>query len=200
MSAQTLPCGRDALDVWDHAAGGSLDGHEQTCPYCQGVVDEYDALAEPTERWRAHPIDAPIALLERVMATVRAGLRARNYLPLVSPYGPVQLDTATAAAALRWVVDQVDGSRARSCKIQPVDLQPAPDEGGAPPDPAVTVRLTIIARSAVRLPPLAADIRRLIRAVGTELLGLDIVAVDIDIVDLFEPSPADGPLASPAIG
>jgi hypothetical protein len=117
--AERLPCGRDPLDVWDHAAAGRRPTHEQTCPYCQGVIAEYEVLVEPTRAWKVAEVDPPTALLERVMAIVRSSLRARTYLPLASPYGPVQLDAATAAAVLRWAVDQVEGARARSCRIDP---------------------------------------------------------------------------------
>ncbi len=194
MSAALLPCGCDPLDVWDHAAEDRLSSHEQTCAYCQGVVGEYRTLAEPTRRWRNEPIAAPVALLERVMATVRSGLKARNYLPLVSPYGPVQLDTATAAAVLRWVVDQVDGARARSCRIDPVDMSPASDDlrPASSPDPVVAIRLTISARFGTHLEALAAQIRHVLSAVGRELLGLRVTSVDVDIVDLFEPTELSG--------
>jgi hypothetical protein len=120
MTNQKLPCGHDPLDVWDHAAADRIDSHEQTCSYCQGVIDEYRTLAAATREWRDEPVDVPTGLLERVMATVRAAMKARNYLPLVSPYGPVRLDVVTAAAVLRWTIDQHGDARARSCKIEAV--------------------------------------------------------------------------------
>lgn len=188
MTDEQLPCGRDPLDVWDHTAADRLDGHEQTCTYCQGVVSEYRVLAEPTRQWRSETVTAPAALLERVMATVRSNLRARNYLPLASPHGPVQLDTATAAGVLRWVVDQVDGARARSCRIELIDASVDDDHEQPDHGVAVDVQLTITARAGTHLPALAEQIRHMVRTVGEQLLGLTIDTVDIGIVDLFEPS------------
>ncbi|HEY1734628.1 MAG TPA: hypothetical protein VGG23_09285, partial [Acidimicrobiales bacterium] len=119
---------------------------------------------------------------------VRISLRARNYLPLVSTDGPVRLDTATAAAVLRWVVDQVDGARARTCQIEPLDLHPDVEEAGVgAPDPIVAIRITLAARSNTRLAPIAAEVRDLVRSVSGELLGLDVTSVDIVVADLYEP-------------
>jgi hypothetical protein len=179
-----LPCGRDALSVWDDADEDNLDVHEQICPYCQGVVSEHKALVAPVREWRMEPVQVPPALLERVMANVRANLRARNYLPLVSPHGPVRLDTRVAAAVLRSVVDQVDGARARTCRLDLVEAQ----VGAGSSEPArtpVAVRLTIVARTDVNLPEVADQVRQLIGVVGAELLGLDIVTVDIHVVDVY---------------
>lgn len=205
MTPPTLPCGRDPIDVWDHAAADHLDAHEQTCTYCQGVISEYRLVAEPLRRWRDQPIQAPPSLLERVMTSVRASLLARNYLPLASPGGPVNLDTVTAQAALRWSVDQIPDARARSCDIhQRPHL--AEDLGGGPPQPpAVDIDLSITARFGVDLPGLAADVRHLVIAVAAEILGLDVVTVNIVIVDLYEQtapveawtSPGDAAPANP---
>jgi RNA polymerase sigma-70 factor, ECF subfamily len=182
-----LPCGRDPLQVWDDAAEDRLDAHQQTCRYCQGVAAEYRDLAEPIREWQAETIEAPPALLRRVMTTVRAGLTARNYLPLVSPHGPARLDTATAAAAMRWAADQVDGVRARSCHIDPIDLT----RPTRPPDEAapavVTVHLSITAPIGVDLLELADEVRRLVRDASNEILGLEIATINIDIVDVYQP-------------
>lgn len=214
MTDQQLPCGYDPLQVWDHAAADYLDSHEQTCPYCQGVVDEYNVLAGPIRAWKAAPVEVPPSLLDRVMTTVRTSLQARNYLPLVSPLGPIRLDTATAAAVLRWAVDQHGAARARSCKIEPIDRNRSdgtavadsaggtpggqgPPNGGPPgggpgdadvPEAPVAIRLTVTAARGTRLPHLADELRRLVRAVGTDLLGLDVTAIDVTVVDLFSPS------------
>ncbi len=188
MTDRRLPCGRNPLEVWDDAAADRLDAHQQTCRYCQGVAAEYQALAKPIREWRAEAIEAPPALLSRVMATVRAGLTARTYLPLVSPHGPARLDTATAAATLRWAADQVDGVRARSCHIDPVDLTPParPADRAAPA--VVAVRLSIAAPIGVDLPELADQVRRLIAETTTKLLGLAVTTIDIDIVDVYQPA------------
>jgi hypothetical protein len=182
-----LPCGRDPLQVWDDVAEDRLDAHQQTCRYCQGVAAEYRSLAEPTREWRAETIEAPPALLNRVMATVRAGLTARTYLPLVSPHGPARLDTATAAAALRWAADQVNGVRARSCHIDPVDLTPPTRPADETAPAVVAVRLSITAPIGVDLPELADEVRHLITETSTEILGLEVTTIDIDIVDLYLP-------------
>lgn len=190
-----LPCGRDPVDVWDHIAVDRLSAHEQTCPYCQGVVSEYRALSAPTQRWRALPVEVPASLLERVLSTVRAGLRARNYLPLTAPGGPVNIDTATAEAALRWSLDQTDGARARSCKIRRRDPDTSGvDDGAAPPAPTVDIALTITARIGMPIPPVVAEGRELVRWVAVDLLGLDVARIDISVEDLFEgpDSTADG--------
>ncbi len=194
MTPPNLPCGRDPIDVWDHAAADHLDSHEQTCTYCQGVISEYRLVAEPLRRWRDQPIQAPPTLLERVMTSVRAGLLARNYLPLASPGGPVNLDTVTAQAALRWSVDQLPDARARSCDIH---QRPNPADnldGGPPRAPAVDIDLSVTARFGVDLTGLAADVRHLVATVAADILGIDVVTVNIVIVDVYEQT---APTASP---
>jgi hypothetical protein len=205
VTARRLPCGRDPVEVWDRAAEDRLGAHEQICTFCQGVVTQYHHLAGPVRAWRDTPVEVPDSLLERVMATVRTTLRARTYLPLPSPHGPIRLETGTAAAVLRWATDQVDGIRARTCRIEPVGPDPAPPDPGppdpGPPDPTaldpgptdpgtagplVRVGLTVAVRPGSVIPTLARQVRDVIRAVGAELLGIDVDAVDITVVDLFD--------------
>lgn len=186
---ERLPCGRDPLDVWDHAAARRLDYHEQSCPYCQGVAGEQAVVSGPADRYLSTVGEPPTSLLDRVMTAVRAGLRARDVLPLPSPHGPVTVDAATAAAALRYTVDQGTTARARSCRIRPRHVPPAGDHqlGGDPVlPPSVTISLSIAVLAGEDIEHLAGHIRDLVIRVCAEVLGLDVATVDIDVVDLLE--------------
>jgi hypothetical protein len=180
MTHDALACGRNPVEVWDHAEAGTLDDHERDCPECQTVIDEYLAASEPLRAWRDQPIDVPPALLDRVSATVRATLSGRTSVPIASTLGPVNLDTAVAAAFVRWSIDALPDATARSCRVELTD--PHLERPGA--DPEVAVRVGVVGRLGVVLPDLAVEVRATVRRCAATLLGLDATVVDVTIDDL----------------
>jgi hypothetical protein len=149
---EPLACGRDAADVWDHAEAGVL---------------------------AAEPLRPPPSVLEQVMGAVVADLRPHELLAL----GPdAWLGRPTAEAALRHVVDTMDGLRARRCRIEQLR---APDGSGDDPA-AVWVRVTVAARFGVDLASVTARVRQMMISAGDRTLGVPIAGVDILVEDLWE--------------
>lgn len=191
-----LPCGRDSLEVWDDAAADRLGVHDSTCPYCQAVAAESHRQATAVMAWRSQLADPPAALVERVMATVRAELRRRTALALPAGHGPASLDGAAASSALRFAADQVPAARVRSCRIRP--KAPASREAPSPLDESrndrtvVDIEVTMVVPAADpvaatgSLPEVGASVRKVMSAVATELLGLAVGHLDITIVDLID--------------
>lgn len=177
---EPLACGRDAAEVWEHAAAGTLDEHERSCPYCGAARAGHDRLGGPAARMAAEPLRPPPSLLGRVTGAAVAGLRPHELLEI----GPdAWLGRPAAQAALRHVVDTADGLRARHCRIE--------QQGTAGP---VRVRLTVTARVGVDLRSVTARARRMVVTAGADTLGVPIAAVDIHVEDLWEePAGPSGP-------
>ncbi|GAA1091362.1 Asp23/Gls24 family envelope stress response protein [Pseudonocardia alni] len=176
---EPLACGRDAADVWDHAEAGVLDEHELTCPHCMRAHADHDRLGGLVARMAAEPLRPPPSVLEQVMGAVVADLRPHELLAL----GPdAWLGRPTAEAALRHVVDTMDGLRARRCRIEQLR---APDGSGDDPA-AVWVRVTVAARFGVDLASVTARVRQMMISAGDRTLGVPIAGVDILVEDLWE--------------
>lgn len=178
-----LACGRDPAEVWDHATAGRLDAHARGCPYCTAAAADALALHQVVHRMAAQPVEPPPSVLERVMGAVRAELRVSDVLPLPSPHGPAGIARVAAAAVLRRAVDEMDGMRARSCRIE---HDPAGDGGGA------VVAVTVAARFGVDLASATARVRQMVLAAADEVLGVPVAAVDIEVVDVFGEEPGGG--------
>jgi hypothetical protein len=180
-AVELLACGRDAAQVWDHAAAGDLDEHERGCPHCTAAVADARGLDRVVHRLAAEPLVPPPTVLDRVVGAALAELRPRERLVLVSPHGPAALDATAAAAVLRNVVDGMAGMRARSCRIvQPPGDRPAPAE----------VTMTVVARFGVDLASVTARVRQMVVAAGEQALGVPVARVDIEVVDVFD-APGD---------
>ncbi|WP_224391863.1 Asp23/Gls24 family envelope stress response protein [Pseudonocardia sp. ICBG1293] len=173
---EPLACGRDAADVWEHAAAGVLDEHELTCPHCLRARADSEHLGGLVARMAAEPLRPPPSVLEQVMGAVVADLRPHELLEL----GPdAWLGRPTAEAALRHVVDTMDGLRARRCRIERLR-----DAGTGPA--AVWVRVTVAARFGVDLASVTARVRQMMISAGDRTLGVPIAGVDILVEDLWE--------------
>ncbi|WP_433506804.1 Asp23/Gls24 family envelope stress response protein [Pseudonocardia halophobica] len=200
---EPLACGRDAADVWDHAVEGTLDTHERDCPHCRAAAADALGLDGVVHRMAAERPAPPPSVLDGVMQavidTVTAELRPQDLLALDSPAGPARLSRTAAARVLRHVVDGMDGTRARSCRIEPVG--PAGTHGaatngagtdgaatnGAGADPfGVTVAITVTARFGVDLASVTARVRQMVVAAGEQALGVPVRSVDIAVVDLWD--------------
>jgi hypothetical protein len=179
-----LRCGRDAALVWDHAeAGLAPDEHERGCPHCTAVFADAGRLSQIVHRMAAEPIEPPPSVLDRAMRAVRTEFRSRDVLRLASPYGPARLSRPAAAAVLRHAVDRMSGVRARSCLIE----QP-PGEDSAPGGCSVTI--TVAARYGVELGSVTARVRQMVIGAAEQALGLPVLRVDIEVVDVFAEDPS----------
>lgn len=170
-----LPCGHDAAQVWEQ---DELDAHQAGCPHCLAAFEDANGLRAAVARLAAQPLPPPPGVVDRVMDAVRAELRPLDPLALPSPLGPAALGRPAAATVLRRVVDGMAGLRARSCRIE--QLEPDPD-GVAP----LVVSMTVLARFGLDLVEVTARVRQMVIAAGEQALGVPVVRVDIEVVDLW---------------
>lgn len=175
-----LACGRDAALVWDRAqAGVAPDAHERDCPHCRAAFRDARGLDSVVHRMAAQELHPPTSVMERVMDAVLTEFRPHDVLSLPSPHGPSRVGRPAAAAVLRHAVDRMAGVRARSCRIEQVP--------GSAADPhAATVTITVTARFGVDLASVAARVRQMVIAAGEQALGVPVVRVDIEVVDVFD--------------
>jgi hypothetical protein len=172
-----LACGRDAARVWEHAEAGTLDEHERGCPHCLATVADRERLAGLVGRMAAQDLRPPPNLVEQVVAAVVADLRPHDLLDL--GHGS-SLARPAAAAALRHVVDSMDGLRARSCRITQ-EPSPAPGEPGA-----LHVTVGVTARFGVDLASVTARVRQIMISTGDRAFGVAVARVDIQVVDVWD--------------
>lgn len=177
--AVLLPCGRDPVDVWDHA-GDAADQHEQGCPYCQEVRREHAGVSVLTRNYLDERVEAPDALFQRVMESVRTGIRARDPIELTGPRGPIRIDPITAETILRWSLDQLDDVRVRTCDILTLNEAPVP---------VVNVEVGVETRAGAPIPVLLGRVRAMVRTLALQTLSLPVERVDVEVTDLFGEAP-----------
>lgn len=178
---ELLVCGRDAAVAWDRAVAGTApDEHERDCPHCTAAFADALDLDSVVHRMAAQELEPPPSVMNRVMDAVLTEFRPHDVLTLPSPHGPAQMGRPAAAAVLRHVVDRMGGVWARSCRIEQL---PGPD-GGTPH--AAQVTMTVVARFGADLGSVTARVRQMVVAAGEQALGVPVLRVDIEVVDVFE--------------
>lgn len=178
-----LPCGRDPLEVADHARTGRLDEHEQSCPHCQAAAAEAGVARRAAGELADAPVDAPAALLPAIMRTVWAELRFTDTVALPVPGGGVLVTTLAIADALRHALDGLPELTIHSCLADTAD-HPSRDAHGAP---EVSVHIAATATYPAQLPALADTCRQLTADTLRIQFGLRPSRVDIDFIDLDLP-------------
>lgn len=180
-AVELLVCGRDAAVAWDRAVAGTApDEHEQGCAHCTAAFADARDLDSVVHRMAAQELEPPPSVMNRVMDAVLTEFRPHDVLTLPSPHGPARMGRPAAAAVLRHVVDRMGGVRARSCRIEQL---PGPDGGTAH---AAQVTMTVVARFGADLGSVTARVRQMVVAAGEQALGVPVLRVDIEVVDVFE--------------
>jgi len=183
ISDTTLPCGRDPLEIVDHARAGRGDEHEQNCPHCQIAAAEASLAHRAAGELANAPVKAPATLLPAIMRTVWAELRSTDTVALPVPGGGVLVTTLAIADALRHALDDLPELTIHSCLADNGD-QPSPEDH-EPPE--VSVHITATATYPAQLPVLAGTCRQLTVDTLQTQFGLHPHRVDIDFIDLDLP-------------
>ncbi|THA25378.1 hypothetical protein E4198_12195 [Streptomyces sp. RKND-216] len=185
---ELLPCGRTLQEVWDawdedRATG---DPHYAACPHCTAalhglrMLDDFVRTARTADEeerradGRADGARTADAVTGRVMDIVRRELRPGRSLPLGEPDEEAWIVEAAAARAFRSAVDGLRGVRAGSCRIVP---QPA--------EAVVRVRVEVAADLSRGFPELADAVRDRIVTAARDVVGLEVAAVDVAVVDVL---------------
>ncbi|MFF0509572.1 hypothetical protein [Streptomyces sp. NPDC004250] len=189
---ERLPCDRLLSDVWERARAGrdQGDAHTDGCVYCRDAVDGLTALDRATDALRTRGPSAR-ALVERIVAAVRAEVRLGRLLPLDDPTGELRIAEATAAGVLRRAAGRVPGVLAASCRLAP---------GAAGTENRVTVAMTLSVTLDQPLPGRTEQVRRAVAEAAAHELGLAVDAIDLRVSAEWErPHPADGRAPGPGV-
>lgn len=174
-----LPCGRDAVDVAEHAAAGTLDEHERDCPHCGSVVAAVALSARVGAEAAAADgdVDPPRDLVPAVMRSVRTELRTAREIPVPSDDGPAFVTDHVVTTVLRDALDRAGGLVVSSCRVEVLSGS------------GLGVRVEALGHYLDDLGAGAAAARDLVVTTLRRDLGLVATAgVDVAVVDLIGPA------------
>ncbi|RZQ65192.1 Asp23/Gls24 family envelope stress response protein [Amycolatopsis suaedae] len=179
-----LPCDRDLDQVWerlDEIESGHADAHELDCPHCRTASESLLALRSATREMAAEVEQPPPDLLGKIMNAVRAEARRGHLVRLPTPEpGQVDVSEAAVAVVLRFAADQVDGVRARRCRVRVLG---SGDSG----EHLVRVELTLAVDVRIVDGGAALDqVRERVSAAATARVGLRITELDLVLDDIYD--------------
>jgi hypothetical protein len=173
-----LPCGQDAVVLWEHVTAGELDEHELGCPHCQAAAEGFRALREATGDLAEADLAPPRDLTERIMRAVRTERRRDAFLAVAETgLGLIRVATQAAAVVMRFAADQAPGVTARSCLVEQL---------AGEPDGWCAVRLDLTLRYGTDGLAAVARVRELVAAAARELAGFETARIDVTVVDIWQ--------------
>ncbi|GAB2997247.1 Asp23/Gls24 family envelope stress response protein [Amycolatopsis acidiphila] len=174
-----LPCGRSLDRVWDHL--DAPDEHELSCPHCSTARESLRALREATAELAGERIEPRRDLTDRIMSAVRAEVRRHGEMLPVRADEPGGLEVSEQAVAvvLRFAADEIDGVRARRCKVRVLDR----DADG---ETLLSAELTVAVAYRDDMAELLASLHERLRAACAASVGLRLARLDVVVVDLYE--------------
>lgn len=179
-----LPCGHDPLEVVDAALAGRTDPHTGNCPHCRRAIADARGQQSIADDLRDSATPAPSSLLTSVMTTVWSELRAGRELPLPGAGTSFATELAVSSAVqldlerLPDIEIQVCRARIRDRADEPVDLPVRA--------PQLHVEVTVAAAYRADLLALADAVRTTAATTLSLQFGLSALAIDVDIVDLYD--------------
>jgi len=169
-----LPCGVDLEDLMRQVFEGAepVDpDHQRSCRHCQGALRRLRAVADDVHGLASQPVAVPRTLFAAVMAKVRA--RPALVTVDVKATGTTLVaDRVIAEVAERaalWV-DGVDYASVIASEERPAGV--------------VGLRVRLIVAYGPALPPIAAEVQRVISRDVIEISGATPRSVDVRIDDL----------------
>ncbi|GHF33813.1 putative alkaline shock family protein YloU [Amycolatopsis bartoniae] len=174
-----LPCGRSLDQVWQHL--DAPDEHQRGCPHCSTARGSLRALRDATAELTAERPEPRRDLTDRIMAAVRAEVRRRgDMLPVrADEPGELVLSEQAVAVVLRYAADELDGVRARRCRVHALGRD---DDG----ETVLHAELTVTVAYRDDLAELLAALRERLRGACAASVGLRLGRLDIEVADLHE--------------
>lgn len=170
-----LPCGRSVEELWDDLEAGRATDHSLGCPHCITARASLDVLVEATRALIDDPAEPPAGFLEKIMTAVRVDLSLGQTIAVPSSTADIDISVSALAAVLRYVVDGVDGIRARQCRIEVTPDSPQ----------SVRVRMSVALRFGSGQVAALDEARRRVAAALPERIGLELKTLDFEVVDVW---------------
>lgn len=173
-----LPCGRSLEQLW--AQLDAADAHGLSCPHCATARESLRALREATDELAADRVQPRIDLTDRIMSAVRAELRGRGeMLPLdADEPGTLEVSEQAVAVVLRFAADEIDGVRARRCRVRALGV-----EAG---ETVLHAELTVAATYRDDLAELLATVRERVMAACAASVGVRLARLDLELADFYD--------------
>ncbi|MGF1426136.1 hypothetical protein [Kitasatospora sp. LaBMicrA B282] len=185
--ADTLPCGTDLADLWEH---GEPQPDHRTCPHCRRALADLDQLHDLIGTALTQPEPpAPPSLADRIMETVRTELRPGPLLPLGRPEDDDWITESAAARVLRHAAETLPGILAGRCHLRPADgTGERPLPGTRLPRRPLALHLDIAITTDWTTQDAARAVRRRVARAGTDELGVTIERIDVTVADVIAPT------------
>jgi uncharacterized alkaline shock family protein YloU len=198
LTAVTLPCGADVDPLLEQVADGQAadrDAHQRDCVHCQAAIAEFAVLWAPVAETAASPVPAPPDLTAAVMSQIRVLVRDVWYTLQITNLGVIRIAARIVAALARDTARTVPGVRVafgRSTHREIVALTEHATFGHRHPHAAVgvlgstaVVDLAVAVTYGDPVHEVARDIQQRVIATLRDQVGLQTVAVNVTVDDIF---------------
>ena len=198
LDAVTLPCGADVDALLEQVADGHAsdrDAHQRDCVHCQAAIAEFAALWAPVAEAAASPVPAPPGLTAAVMSQIRVLVRDVWYTLQTTDLGFIRIAARIVAALARdsaRMVPSVQVAFGRSThgKIAAITEQATfahhhPHAAVGVLGRTAVVDLAVAVTYGDPVHEVARDIQQHVIATLRDQIGLQTVAVNVTIDDIF---------------
>ena len=192
---ERLACGRSVEETLGQVAEGrgtERDAHQQSCPYCQASLAEYERLWAPMRELADQQVSAPDGVLGSALTLIRQLVEHSDYGVIESDRGVTRIAARVVVVAARQTAQGVDGVRVAVSKHLAADR----DGGGERVTAGVAgrsaaIEITLAADYGQDLDALGERVRREVAAHIRTLTDLDPVWISVVIDEVLEPGPPE---------
>ncbi len=198
LDAVTLPCGADVDPLLEQVADGHAadrDAHQRDCVHCRAAIAEFAALWAPVAVAAASPVPAPPGLTAAVMSQIRVLVRDVWYTLQTNDLGFIRIAARIVAALARdsaHTVPSVQVAFGRSTHSKIAALTEQATFAHHHPHAAVgvlgrtaVVDLAVAVTYGDPVHEVARDIQQRVIATLRHQIGLQTVAVNVTVDDIF---------------
>ncbi len=198
LDTVTLPCGADVDPLLEQVADGHAadrDAHQRDCVHCQAAIAEFAAVWAPVTEAAARPVLAPPGLTAAVMSQIRVLFRDVWYTLQSTDLGFIRIAARIIAALARDSARMVPGvqvafGRSTHGKIAALTEQATFAHHHSHAAVGVlghtaVVDLAVAVTYGDPAHEVARDIQRRVIATLRHQTGLQTVAVNVTVDDIF---------------
>jgi len=198
LDTVSLPCGADVDPLLEQVADGHAadrDAHQRDCVHCQAAIAEFAALWAPVTEAAASPVLAPPGLTAAVMSQIRVLVRDVWYTLQSTDLGFIRIAARIVAALARDSARMVPGvhvafGRSTHGKIAALTEQATfahhhPRAAVGVLGHTAVVDLAVAVTYGDPVHEVARDIQQRVGATLRHQIGLQTVAVNVTVDDIF---------------
>lgn len=187
-----LACGRPTEPLLEQVAEGraaELDEHQSGCPHCRAALAEFDRLWAPVRAVEADRPQAPAAVVEAALRTVRGVSAEPEYGRISTSQGYTRVAARVVVALARHLAAQVPGVEVALGRLATSEHEAGgevvPDVAAGVAGGSTAVQITLAARYGQDLQALGERIRGVVSRGVREATGLEPVDVTVVVDDVF---------------